>query len=90
MPTFEQFRLSSGMFWKIPVTACASMMDWAHGMGLRGASAQTRPKRNEFTTLFRMGQVWETCQFLAFWTKIWSDMSRMFPEVCRFSYLVSV
>ena len=66
------------------------MMDWAQAMGLRGASAQTRPKRNEFTRLLWMGQVWETCQFLAFWTKIWSEMSRTFPVVCRLSYLVSV
>ncbi len=90
IPMFGQFRWSSGMFWKIPVLAAASMAAWGQAMGFRGASAQTRPKRNEFTTLFLMGQVWETCQFLAFWMKVWSERSRTLPVVCRFSYLVSV
>ena len=49
------------------------MSAWGQPIPSWLAKASTRPTRNTLTTLFWMGQVWETCQFLVFWTK--SDVS---------------
>ena len=66
------------------------MSAWEQAMPCWFARASMRPNRNEFTTLFRMGQVWETCQFFVSCTKTRSPMSESpFPLVV-FSYFVFV
>ena len=68
-------RWLSGMFVKTPVRPRESMSAWGHVAGMMSARASTRPIRNVFTTLFLIGQVWETCQLVVFCTFIWSPIS---------------
>ena len=54
------------------------------------AKASMRPTRSTLTTLFLMGQVWETCQFFVSCTKRLSPTSGVTVPLDVFSYVVFV
>ena len=66
------------------------MSAWGQPIPSWLARASTRPTRNTLTTLFWMGQVWETCQFFVSWTESESPTSGVTVPLDVFSYVVFV